>query len=259
MTRYRLTLEYDGGPFVGWQRQDNGLSVQLALEDAVRATVQEDCLVYGAGRTDAGVHALAQVAHVDIAKEIDPQRLMAAINFHVRPHPVSVTECSIAVGDFHARFSAVGRAYLYRIVNRRAPLALMAGKAWRVPQKLDAEAMDEAAQRLVGCHDFTTFRSTHCQAKNPNRTIDRLDVSRSGDLIEIRVSAQSFLHNQIRSFAGTLKMVGEGKWTSDDVGAALAARDRTRCGPVAPPWGLFFMQVEYGDLSKLLRFDDPDS
>ena len=245
MTRYRLTLEYDGGPFVGWQRQDNGRSVQLALEDAVRATVQEDCLVYGAGRTDAGVHALAQVAHVDIAKEIDPQRLMAAINFHVRPHPVSVTECSIAVGDFHARFSAVGRAYLYRIVNRRAPLAIDRGHAWLVSVPLDADAMHEAAQRLVGHHDFTTFRAAPCQAKSPVKSLDRLDVMRQGEEIQVIAEARSFLHHQVRNMVGTLRLVGEGKWSADDVTRALDARDRAVGGPTAPPDGLYLTRVVY--------------
>jgi len=245
MTRYRLTLEYDGGPFVGWQRQDNGLSVQLALEDAVRATVQEDCLVYGAGRTDAGVHALAQVAHVDIAKEIDPQRLMAAINFHVRPHPVSVTECSIAVGDFHARFSAVGRAYLYRIVNRRAPLAIDRGHAWLVSVPLDVDAMHAAAQRLVGHHDFTTFRAAPCQAKSPVKSLDRLDVMRQGEEIQVIAEARSFLHHQVRNMVGTLRLVGEGKWSADDVTRALDARDRAVGGPTAPPDGLYLTRVVY--------------
>ena len=245
MTRYRLTLEYDGGPFVGWQRQENGLSVQQALEDAVRATVQEDVLVYGAGRTDAGVHALGQVAHVDIAKEIDPQRLMAAINFHVRTHPVSVIECSIAVGDFHARFSAVGRAYLYRIVNRRAPLAIDRGHAWLVRVPLDSDAMHAAAQHLVGKHDFTTFRASLCQAKSPVKSLERLDVMRQGEEIQIVAEARSFLHHQVRNMVGTLRLVGEGKWSGDDVTRALNARDRKEGGPTAPPDGLYLTRVVY--------------
>ncbi len=245
MTRYRLTLEYDGGPFVGWQRQENGLSVQQAIEDAVRATVQEDVLVYGAGRTDAGVHALGQVAHVDIAKEIDPQRLMAAINFHVRPHPVSVIECSIAVGDFHARFSAVGRAYLYRIVNRRAPLAIDRGHAWLVRVPLDSDAMHAAAQHLVGKHDFTTFRASLCQAKSPVKSLERLDVMRQGEEIQIVAEARSFLHHQVRNMVGTLRLVGEGKWSGDDVTRALNARDRKEGGPTAPPDGLYLTRVVY--------------
>jgi tRNA pseudouridine38-40 synthase len=245
VTRYRLTLEYDGGPFVGWQRQENGLSVQQAIEDAVRATVQEDVLVYGAGRTDAGVHALGQVAHVDIAKEIDPQRLMAAINFHVRPHPVSVIECSIAVGDFHARFSAVGRAYLYRIVNRRAPLAIDRGHAWLVRVPLDSDAMHAAAQHLVGKHDFTTFRASLCQAKSPVKSLERLDVMRQGEEIQIVAEARSFLHHQVRNMVGTLRLVGEGKWSGDDVTRALNARDRKEGGPTAPPDGLYLTRVVY--------------
>ena len=245
MTRYRLTLEYDGGPFVGWQRQENGLSVQQALEDAVRATVQEDVLVYGAGRTDAGVHALGQVAHVDIAKEIDPQRLMAAINFHVRPHPVSVIECSIAVGDFHARFSAVGRAYLYRIVNRRAPLAIDRGHDWLVRVPIDSDAMHAAAQHLVGKHDFTTFRASLCQAKSPVKSLERLDVMRQGEEIQIVAEARSFLHHQVRNMVGTLRLVGEGKWSGDDVTRALNARDRKEGGPTAPPDGLYLTLVVY--------------
>lgn len=245
MTRFRLTLEYDGGPFVGWQRQENGLSVQQALEDAVRATVQEEVVVYGAGRTDAGVHALGQVAHVDIAREIVPQRLMAAINFHVRPHPVSVTGCSIAVGDFHARFSAIGRAYLYRIVNRRAPLAIDRGHAWLVSVPLDSEAMHAAAQRLVGRHDFTTFRASLCQAKSPLKSLDRLDVLRQGEEIQIIAEARSFLHHQVRNMVGTLRLVGEGKWSGDDVTRALEARDRKAGGPTAPPDGLYLTRVVY--------------
>lgn len=245
MTRYRLTIEYDGGPFVGWQRQENGLSIQLALEDAVFATVQERRLVYGAGRTDAGVHALGQVAHVDIAKPIDPQRLMAAINFHVRPHPIAVIACSLAVGDFHARFSAMGRAYLYRLVNRRAPLAIDRGHAWLVSVPLDAGAMHEAAQVLVGKHDFTTFRASLCQAKSPVKTLARLDVQRQGEEIQVIAEARSFLHHQVRNMVGTLRLVGEGKWSVDDVTTALAARDRNRGGPTAPPDGLYLTRVEY--------------
>lgn len=245
MTRFRLTLEYDGGPFVGWQRQENGLSIQQALEEAVFATVQEQCLVYGAGRTDAGVHALGQVAHVDIAKPIEPQRLMAAINFHVRPQPIAVTACSLAADDFHARFSAIGRAYLYRLVNRRAPLAIDRNHAWLVSVPLDAAAMHEAAQMLVGKHDFTTFRASLCQAQSPVKTLDRLDVMRQGEEIQIIAEARSFLHHQVRNMVGTLRLVGEGKWSAGDVAKALSARDRNAGGPTAPPDGLYLTRVVY--------------
>lgn len=245
MTRFRLTLEYDGGPFVGWQRQENGPSVQQALEEAVLATVQEHCNVYGAGRTDAGVHALAQVAHVDIAKAIDPQRLMAAINFHVKPQPIAVIACDIADGDFHARFSAIGRAYLYRIVNRRAPLTVDRSRAWLVSIPLDADAMHQAAQRLVGQHDFTTFRASLCQAQSPVKTLDRLDVMRQGEEIQIIAEARSFLHHQVRNMVGTLRLVGEGKWSARDVTRALDARDRAAGGPTSPPDGLYLTRVVY--------------
>ncbi|WP_374653311.1 tRNA pseudouridine(38-40) synthase TruA [Dongia sp.] len=245
MTRFRLTLEYDGGPFVGWQRQDNGPSIQQALEEAVLATVQEACLVYGAGRTDAGVHALGQVAHVDIGKPIEPNRLMAAINFHVKPQPIAVTSCEIAADDFHARFSATGRAYLYRIVNRRAPLTLDRGQAWLLSVPLDAAAMHRAAQRLVGRHDFTSFRATLCQAQSPVKTLDRLDVMRQGEEIQVIAEARSFLHHQVRNMVGTLRLVGEGKWSADDVTAALEARDRSASGPTSPPDGLYLTRVSY--------------
>ena len=243
--RYRLTLEYDGGPFVGWQRQDNGPSVQGALEDAVEKLSAERVTVTGAGRTDAGVHALGQVAHFDLEKDFAPDKVRDALNHFLRPSPVVVLEAAIAPADFHARFSATGRHYLFRLLNRRSPPALDAGKVWPVPMKLDAEAMHHAAQHLLGQHDFTTFRAAECQSASPVKTLDRLDVSRRADEIHIEASARSFLHHQIRSFAGTLKLVGEGKWSPRDVADALAARDRARCGPVAPPDGLYLVKVDY--------------
>lgn len=249
MTRYRLTIEYDGGGFVGWQRQDNGLSVQQALEDAVFGFCGERAQVYGAGRTDAGVHATGQVAHVDIVKPTTSDTVRDALNAHLRPAPVAVIAAAIVDDAFHARFSATGRRYLYRIVNRRAPLALDAGRAWQVGVPLDAEAMGEAATRLIGHHDFTSFRSAACQARSPLKTLDRLDVVRTGDEIRLEIAARSFLHNQVRIMAGTLKLVGEGKWRADDVSAALAARDRTRGGPTAPPDGLYLAEVRYDGTS----------
>lgn len=245
MTRFRLDLEYDGGPFVGWQRQENGLSIQQCLEEAVHATVQEETHVYGAGRTDAGVHATGQVAHVDIVKEIAPDRLMAALNFHVKPHPVAVTNCAVVGDDFHARFSATGRAYLYRIVNRRAPPVLARGHVWWVPSDLDVAAMHVAAQRLIGKHDFSTFRAALCQAQSPVKTLDRLDVMRVGAEIHIVAEARSFLHHQVRNMVGTLRLVGDGKWSADDVTAALEARDRAAGGPTCPPDGLYLTAVKY--------------
>ncbi len=249
MTRYRLTIEYDGAGFVGWQRQDNGLSVQRALEDAVFGFCGERAQVYGAGRTDAGVHAMGQVAHVDIVKPTTPDTVRDALNAHLRPAPVAVLAAAIVDDAFHARFSATGRRYLYRIVNRRAPLALDAGRAWQVGVPLDSEAMREAATRLLGHHDFTSFRSAACQARSPLKTLDRLDVVRSGDEIRLEIAARSFLHNQVRIMVGTLKLVGEGKWSAADVSAALAARDRTRGGPTAPPEGLYLAEVRYDGAS----------
>ncbi|HJQ57349.1 MAG TPA: tRNA pseudouridine(38-40) synthase TruA [Vineibacter sp.] len=245
MTRYKLVLEYDGAPFVGWQRQDNGLSVQQAVETAVLGFCGERVSVLAAGRTDAGVHARGQVAHLDIAKETRPDVVRDALNFHLKPHPVSVLSAAITPPGFHARFSATGRRYLYRIVNRRARLALDMGRAWQVAAPLDAAAMAAAARLLVGHHDFTSFRSTACQAASPLKTLDRLDVTLDGEEIRIEAQARSFLHNQVRIMAGTLKLVGEGKWAVGDVGAALAARDRTRGGPTAPPDGLCLMEVRY--------------
>jgi len=245
MPRYKLTIEYDGTPFVGWQAQDNGVSVQGVLTAAIVAFAGEQIAVGAAGRTDAGVHAFGQVAHVDLAKDWPPDTVRDALNAHLRPHPVAVLTAEHAADNFDARFSAIKRHYLYRIVNRRADLALDAQRAWRVPRPLDAAAMHDAAQKLVGRHDFTTFRSTECQAKSPVKTLDALDVTRDGDEVRVTTMARSFLHNQVRSMVGSLVHVGEGKWNSGDLAAALAARDRTACGQVAPPQGLYLVRVEY--------------
>jgi tRNA pseudouridine38-40 synthase len=245
MPRYRLTLEYDGGPFVGWQRQDNGPSVQGALEDAIEKLSATRVHVAGAGRTDAGVHALGQVAHFDLDKTYAPDKVRDALNYHLKPAPISVLEARVAGGEFHARFSATARHYLFRILNRRSPPALERGKVWHVAVALDADAMQAAARMLVGNHDFTTFRAAECQARSPVKTLDRLDVLRRGEEIHIEASARSFLHHQIRSFAGTLKLVGEGKWQPRDVKKALEARDRAACGPVSPPDGLYLVKVDY--------------
>jgi len=245
MTRFRLTLEYDGSPFVGWQRQDNGPSVQGALEEAIEKLSGERVTVTGAGRTDAGVHALGQVAHFDLEKAFEPGKIRDALNHFLRPNRIVVLDAAVADADFHARFSATARHYLFRILNRRSPPALETGKVWHISPNLDAEAMHAAAQVLVGQHDFTTFRAAECQAQSPVKTLDRLDVSRRADEIHIEASARSFLHHQIRSFAGTLKLVGEGKWTARDVVEALAAKDRARCGPVSPPDGLYLVRVDY--------------
>ena len=245
MPRYKLTIEYDGTPYVGWQAQDNGVSVQGVLTEAVAAFAGERVVIGAAGRTDAGVHALGQVAHVDLAKDWDTETVRDAINFHLRPQPVAVLAAERAASDFDARFPAVKRHYLYRIVNRRADLTLEQNHAWRVPRLLDAEAMHAAAQRLIGRHDFTTFRSTECQAKSPVKTLDRLDVARDGDEIRVTAAARSFLQHQVRSMVGSLIHVGEGKWRADDLATALAARDRTACGQVAPPHGLYLVRVDY--------------
>jgi tRNA pseudouridine38-40 synthase len=245
MHRYALTIEYDGAPFVGWQRQANGASVQQRLEEAILAINGARAVAHGAGRTDAGVHALGQVAHVDLLRAWREDRLRDALNAHLRPDPIAVLSAR-GVGDtFEARFSAVRRHYRYLINNRRAPLALQDGHAWHVRRELNADAMHTAAQALVGRHDFTTFRAAECQAASPLRTLERLDVRRDGDIIEITTSARSFLHHQVRSIVGSLEHVGSGKWSADDLRAALEARERARCGQVAPPHGLYLVAVDY--------------
>jgi tRNA pseudouridine38-40 synthase len=245
MFRYKLTIEYDGTPFVGWQRQANGMSIQEAVEAAVERVCGERPAVHAAGRTDAGVHARGQVAHVDLAREWRGDRLRDALNAHLKPVPVAVLAAEKVSKDFEARFSAVARHYVYRILNRRAPPTLECGHVWHVARRLDAGAMQGAAQRLVGRHDFSTFRAAECQANSPVRTLDRLEVARIDDLIEIHASARSFLHHQVRSIAGSLEHVGSGKWSAADLEAALLACDRARCGMVAPARGLFLMRVDY--------------
>ena len=245
MTRFALTLEFDGTPFAGLQRQKDAPSVQQTVEDAAHAVTGETVTMHSAGRTDAGVHALAMRSHIDIAKDITPFRLMEALNARMRPAPVAVTACEEVADDWHARFSCIGRRYEYRIANRRAPLTLEKDRAWRVGQELDAEAMHEAAQSLVGCHDFTTFRSAHCQAASPVKTLDRLDVSRVGSDIVVHAAARSFLHHQVRSMVGCLALVGMGRWNRKDMADALAARDRQRLGLNAPPHGLYFVEALY--------------
>ena len=245
MTRFALIIEYDGRPFMGWQRQDHGPSVQQAVEEAIAAITGEEATVHAAGRTDAGVHARAMRAHVDVEKPFDAFRLMEGVNAKLRPNPVAILACEEVADDWHARFSCIGRRYRYRIINRRAPLALEAGLAWRVVQPLDAQAMQDAAQILVGQHDFTTFRSAHCQAQSPVKTLDRLDVTRSGEHIEIAAAARSFLHHQVRSMVGCLALVGEGKWSAEDMETALVAKDRAALGFNAPPDGLYFEEAVY--------------
>ena len=245
MPRYKLTIEYDGGPFVGWQRQQNGRAVQQAIEEAAAAFAGDAVTVKGAGRTDAGVHALGQVAHIDLARDWPADTVRNALNAHLRPEPVVVLSAEKVPDNFDARFSAIGRDYLYRILNRRSPPALERGRVWWVAAPLDAGAMDAAARHLVGKHDFTTFRSAECQARSPVRTLDRLDVSRQGEEVTVRATARSFLHHQVRSMVGTLKKVGDGKWPAAAVAEALAARDRARSGPVAPARGLFLVEVRY--------------
>jgi tRNA pseudouridine38-40 synthase len=246
MPRYKLTLEYDGAPFVGWQRQENGLSVQEAIETALEALGGERVTIRGAGRTDTGVHALGQVAHASLVKDWRGDVLRDGLNAHMRPLPVAILTAERVPDNFDARFSAVQRHYLYKIVNRRSPLTVERGRAWLVKRKLDSEAMQEAARVLLGSHDFSTFRASQCQAKNPVRTLERLDVLRDGEDIHIWASARSFLHSQVRSIVGSLEQVGSGKWSVADMRAAIEARDRRRCGVVAPPEGLYLAAVDYG-------------
>lgn len=245
MPRYKLTLEYDGGPFMGWQWQDHGPSVQGSLQRAAAKLNGAPVEVIGAGRTDSGVHALGQVAHLDLVKNLRPDTVRDAINQHLRPDPVAVLDCVEVDTDFHARFSATRRHYIYRIIDRRPPLTLDRGKVWRVPVKLDADAMHAAAQCLVGEHDFSTFRDVQCQAKSPVKTLDRISVRRVADEVELTCSALSFLHRQVRSITGSLVEIGRGKWTETDLVQALKARDRAACGPVAPADGLYLERVDY--------------
>jgi tRNA pseudouridine38-40 synthase len=245
MPRYKLLIEYDGTPFVGWQRQANGPSVQQAVEEAIEAFSGERVRIHCAGRTDAGVHARGQVAHVDLAKDWRPDTVRDATNAHLKPKPVSVLAAEIVPETFHARTSARARHYYYLILNRRSPAALDLNRVWHVPWTLDAGAMHAAAQVLVGAHDFTTFRAAECQAKSPIKTLDRLDVERTGDELRISASARSFLHHQVRSMVGSLSLVGAGRWSADALRQALEAKDRTRCGPMAPPSGLYLARVDY--------------
>jgi tRNA pseudouridine38-40 synthase len=245
VTRWRLTIEYDGGPFMGWQRQDHGPSVQQAVEQALNRMTGESAAVHGAGRTDAGVHALAMSAHADIAKSLPPDRLRDGLNALVRPQPISVLEAQPVAGHWHARFSCIGRRYLYRILSRRAPPAIDRGRVWHIGDPLDTEAMAQGAAMLIGRHDFTTFRSAHCQSDSPIKTLDRLDVRREGDEILIEAAARSFLHHQVRSMVGCLALVGRGQWKPGDIKRALDARDRAALGFNAPPDGLYFVEATY--------------
>lgn len=245
MPRYKLTIEYDGTPFAGWQVQDGQRSVQARLAEAVTAFTGETVIVSGAGRTDAGVHAIGQVAHIDLTRDWPAEVVREAVNAHVRPDPIAVRAVARVPDTFDARFSAIARHYLYRILNRRPPPALDRLRVWHVVKPLDADAMHRAAQALVGVHDFTTFRSSQCQAKSAVKTLDRLDVSRAGEEIHVTASARSFLHHQVRSIVGSLKHVGEGRWQALDIARALTARDRSQCGVVAPPHGLYLVRVDY--------------
>lgn len=245
MPRYRLSLEWDGRPFMGWQRQSHGPSVQQALEEAIAKITGETVSATAAGRTDAGVHARAMPVHFDCDKDLAPFRMQEAINAVIRPHPIAVLACSLAEEDWHARFSCIGRVYDYLIINRRPPLTLEDGLAWRVVQELDADAMHHAAQRLVGLHDFTTFRSVHCQSASAIKTLDRLDVTRTADRLIVRAEARSFLHHQVRSMVGCLMLVGRGQWSADDMSEALEAKDRAALGQNAPPDGLYFTGARY--------------
>ncbi len=249
MPRFALLVEYDGAPFSGWQRQTDHPSVQAAIEAALAKLEPGEHTIAAAGRTDAGVHAMGQVAHCDLAKAWDPFRLSEALNYHLKPEPVAILACAAVEDDWHARFDAVERRYLFRLISRRAPLSFEAGQMWRINHGLDTKAMQAAADRLIGEHDFTTFRSTMCQAKSPIKTLDALDIEtverHDGTEYRFHVRARSFLHNQVRSFVGTLERVGAGAWTPDDVTAALVARDRAACGPVCPPHGLYLAGVTY--------------
>jgi len=245
VTRWRLTIEYDGGPFMGWQRQDHGPSIQQTLEEALERMIGEQTQVLAAGRTDAGVHALAMSAHVDVMKSLTPHRLREGLNALVRPHPISVLEVEPVADDWHARFSCVGRRYLYRILNRRAPPALDTGRVWNIPVTLDIVAMREGAAHLIGRHDFTTFRSAQCQSDSPVKTLDELDVQKAGEEIHVTAAARSFLHHQVRSMVGCLALVGRGQWSPEDMRKALEARDRSALGFNAPPHGLYFVEALY--------------
>ncbi len=247
MPRYKITIEYDGTPFVGWQRQACGVSIQAAIETAIMAFSGEEARLRSAGRTDAGVHSLGQVAHFDLSKPRDTFRIREALNYHLKPAPISVLDCVAVADDFDARFSAMKRHYLYRILNRRARPALDQNRVWWVSVPLDAKRMAQAARHLLGNHDFTTFRAAQCQAKSPVKTLDRLSVVRDGDEVQISASARSFLHHQVRSMVGTLKYVGDGRWQVDDVKRALEARDRAACGVVAPASGLYLIGIDYPD------------
>jgi len=245
VTRWRLTIEYDGGPFMGWQRQDHGPSVQQALEEALQRMTGEQAAFIAAGRTDAGVHALAMSAHVDVMKSVTPHRLREGLNALVRPQPISVLDVEQVPDDWHARFSCIGRRYLYRMLARRAPAALDAGRIWHIPVALDVDAMREGAAHLIGRHDFTTFRSAQCQSDSPVKTLDTLDLSRAGDEIHVTAGARSFLHHQVRSMVGCLALVGRGQWQPGDMKTALEARDRAALGFNAPPHGLYFVEALY--------------
>lgn len=245
MPRYKLTIEYDGRPFCGWQRQAHDLSVQQVLEEAIARFSGETVTTQAAGRTDAGVHALGQVVSFDLTRAWDPFKIREALNFHTKPHPVAIVECAAVDDAFEARFSATARHYEYRILNRRARPALEAGRVWHVPVVLDADAMHAAAQLILGRHDFTTFRASECQANSPIRTLEQFDVSRQAEMIVVTAKARSFLHSQVRSMVGSLKLVGDGKWHPRDFRAALDAVDRARCGPLAPPDGLYLTGVSY--------------
>jgi len=245
LTRYAFTIEFDGTPFQGLQRQKHGPSVQQSIEEALHRITGEPAILHSAGRTDTGVHALGMRSHADLEKQMEPFRLMEAMNAHLRPDPIAIIGCEVVPEDWHARFSCIGRRYVYRIINRRAPLTLMKNRAWQVGQELDHEAMHRAAQALVGRHDFTTFRSTQCQAKDPVKSLDRLDVEREGEEIRIHAAAVSFLHHQVRSMVGCLKLVGQGSWREEQVASALAACDRSALGLNAPPHGLYFVEAIY--------------